>query len=90
MDSKTYRRMTNATMRGWTVEALVPLRNAYVEVPVGTKLTIVSKRGGLELVAFPCASCGHKARFTKVHPGLVHLLVTSQDNSGAKPEPDPK
>ena len=54
-----YKKRTAAQIKGMTVYSLETLKNNYVELPAGTKYTILGKaRGGLNIKAVPCEHCG--------------------------------
>lgn len=75
MDYQTYQKMSLTSLRGRKVRTLLELHNGYVTIAEGTTMTIIGKRGGLELRAEPCTTCGLGAQITKVPPADVELLL---------------
>lgn len=73
---REYNAYTSTEWAGVKVEAVTPLRNGYITIPVGTILTIERKRAGFSLNAPQCQCCGVAPHISSVEPR--HLRVVEE------------
>lgn len=66
-----YTRTTLVQMQARRWRTRRELRNGNLEIPAGTEVQIVGKRGGLALSGVPCDACGVKVFITRVPPSAV-------------------
>jgi hypothetical protein len=59
---------------GLLVRSLVPLRNAYGEVPPGTEFIVRRNYGGLHLRSVKCPKCGISFFINKVAENQVEII----------------
>lgn len=68
-----YKRHTEEWWKGKRVVSLQPLRNAWGEMPAGTRLEVTRKFSGFNLESLPCTKCGFRLRINKVPPSSLDL-----------------
>ena len=76
---KEYRKRTLAQWKKVKVETIVPLRNGYMEIPVGTVCSITDKHGGFTLKTDACPTCGIHVFIRKVTPAHVRIIEVAED-----------
>lgn len=74
MTNGEYKKYTAAELRGRKVRALVDIRSHVADVPAGTILTVLGKRGGLDLEMDRCERCQVAFHVHGVDPYNVELL----------------
>lgn len=56
---------------GARLVAITELENGWAVVPAGTKLTVVGKRNGFQVVTDPCGTCGIQMKVREVPARMV-------------------